>query len=267
MSRVVRNEKTGKIDLLRVQGSVVQYPALLEPRGKEDLKEGTYGAQFIIKDPESIALVKEYVTQVAKEAITSMWGGKVPKGMTLPYFAGDEDNDIESGGIVLKTNSKFPPKVYIRRPGQRTVALDDNEEIYPGMIADADIKFKSYAHASGNKGVTAYIQAICKTGDGTPLYVSSAASFDIEDFDYADEDAEASSFDIDSLTGTAAGTPKKLPVNKNPEKKAPAPKVPAKKVVEAEDFNLENLELSSDSDDDFDIDDVGEGTTLEDLLK
>ena len=30
---------------------------------------------------------------------------------------------------------------------------------------------------------------------------------------------------------------------------------------------LENLELSSDSDDDFDIDDVGEGTTLEDLLK
>lgn len=267
MSRVIRNEKTGKVELLRIQNAVVQYPAVIEPRGEEDLKPGTYGAQFIIKDPEGIAAVKEYVTEVAKEAIVNLWGGKVPKNMTIPYYVGDDENDVEANGIVLKTNSKFAPKVYIRRPGQRTIALDDVEEIYPGMIADADIKIRAYTHASGNKGVTAYLQAICKTGAGTPLYVSSASSFDIEDFDYTDEETEAATFDLEDIT-----TPAKHAEAKPAAKKATAPKAATAKKetkVAVTDFDLSALEASSSAtvDDDFEIDGISETTTLEDLLK
>lgn len=244
MSKLTRDPKTGKITRLRVTDAIVQYPALVEPRDDRDLKPGTYGAQLIIQDEETAKLIKEYATEIVKEAISNDWK-KMPKKLSLPYAKGDDDREAETGSTILKTNSGFQPKLYIRRPGQRTIALDDNEEYYAGMIADADVIFKAF-NVTGNVGVTCYLQAICKVGDGEPLYVSSAASFDVEDF----EEDDASSFDVEEKTA--------------PKKKATT----AKKAVKEEtlEIDLDDFELGATTSS-VDIDNDDDGLTLEDLLK
>lgn len=238
-------DPNGRITRLRITDAMVQYTALVEPRDDRDLKPGTYGAQFIIRDEETIALIKEYTREIAAEAIRTEWKKK-PYPIGKPYSKGSEDREAEAGGYILKTNSGFQPKLYIRRPGQRTIALDDNDEFYDGMIVDADVVFKAY-NVTGNHGVTAYLQAVCKVGDGEPLYVSSASSFDVVDF----EDDEASSFDEEP-------TP--------PKKKAPAKKAPVKEAVEDDlDLDLDDFDLDEDGEEEDEVD--TSGMTLEDLLK
>lgn len=252
MSNLIRDPKTGRITRMRITNAVVQYPALTEPRGDQDLKPGTYGAQLIVRDEETIKLIKEYATEVAKYAVASIWKQK-PKAINVPYKKGDASREAEEGATILKANSGFQPKLYIRRPGQRTIALDDNEEFYAGMLADADIVIKDY-NVTGNFGVTAYLQAVCKVGDGEPLYTSSAASFDVEDF----EDDEAESFDLEPVK------PKKKPTT---TKKASHKKEETELDLDdfnLDDFNLDDLEVNSEV---LDIEEDTEGLTLEDLLK
>lgn len=256
MSNLTRDPKTNKITRFRLESVRVQYPALTEPRGDDDLKPGTYGAQLLIEDPATVALMKEYATEVAKEAAKTVWK-KVPSKITVPYNMGDEEREAEEGKMILKTNSSFQPKLYIRRPGKKTIVLDDNEEFYAGMYVDADVVFKAY-NVTGNYGVTAYLQAVCKVADGEPFYASSAASFDIEDF----EEDEASTFDVP--------TPTKTELKKAAIKKSTTKEVVAKKpVIEVTDLSLDDFDLDED---DFSLDELAETSetsniSIEDLLK
>lgn len=179
MSRLVRNND-GKIIRIRVENAVVSYPYLVAPRPEGQFKTGSYGAELIVFDEETISLIKQYVREVADAAVKLVWNDRIPATLNLPYRLGDEDNEIEAGGFVLKTGSpKFQPKLLIRDPQSgRAHELTEDEigEFYAGMIADADVTFKAY-NFNGIAGITAYLNAICKVGEGTPI----AAMASIED--------------------------------------------------------------------------------------
>ncbi len=179
MSKLVRNND-GKIIKLRVENAVVSYPYLIAPRPEGRFKTGSYSAELIVFDEETISLVKQYVREVADAAVKLVWNDRIPATLNLPYRLGDEDNEIEAGGFVLKTGSpKFQPKLLIRDPQSgRAHELTEDEigEFYAGMIADADVTLKAY-NFNGIAGITAYLNAICKVGEGTPI----AAMASIED--------------------------------------------------------------------------------------
>ena len=179
MSKLVRNND-GKIIRIRVENAVVSYPYLIAPRPEGRFKTGSYSAELIVFDEETISLVKQYVREVADAAVKLVWNDRIPATLNLPYRLGDEDNEIEAGGFVLKTGSpKFQPKLLIRDPQSgRAHELTEDEigEFYAGMIADADVTFKAY-NFNGIAGITAYLNAICKVGEGTPI----AAMASIED--------------------------------------------------------------------------------------
>lgn len=171
MSRLIRNEE-GKIIKLRLENATVSYPYLVSPRPEGQFKAGSYGAEFIIYDEETKALVKDYVKEVAKTAIATHWNNKVPQKLGLPYEEGNEEVEREAGALILKTSSpKFQPRLFIRDPQTgraHEITEDEIDSIYAGMIADADVTFKAY-NVNGSTGITAYLGAVCKVADGEPF--------------------------------------------------------------------------------------------------
>lgn len=192
MSRLFIDENTGLIKKLRVTEAITSYSFLVSPRPVGNLQEGQYGAELIITDPETISLIKQYTKEVAQTAITSAWG-KVPKALGKPYRLGNEDKEREAGAFILRTNSpKFQPSILIRdlRTGRaHHITEDEKDEIYSGMLADVDVTFKPWA-VGGKFGVTAYLNAVCKVGDGEPFASTGSLedSFSV-DLGFDDEDS------------------------------------------------------------------------------
>lgn len=223
MSRLVIDKETGVIQKIRVTNAVASYAYLTSPRPEGSLKEGTYGTELIIRDEETIALVKQYTKQVAQHAITNVWRVQ-PKELGLPYALGDEENEREAGALVFKTSApKFQPTLLIRNPKTgraHQLEEDEKDEYYSGMLVDADVVLKPWA-VGGKFGVTAYVNAVCKVGDGEPFAarVNYEDSFSIDtDFNAEDEDT----FDevqeeevvgvntLDDLLGDATATANKV---------------------------------------------------------
>ena len=238
MSKLVRNND-GKIIKIRVENAVVSYPYLIAPRPEGRFKTGSYSAELIVFDEETISLVKQYVREVADAAVKLVWNDRIPATLNLPYRLGDEDNEIEAGGFVLKTGSpKFQPKLLIRDPQSgRAHELTEDEigEFYAGMIADADVTLKAY-NFNGIAGITAYLNAICKVGEGTPIAAmasiedsfSTPSAFDAEPQPQPAKPAKAttkpqSAKSLDDLLGAA--TEQKATEQKATEQKAAEPKV------------------------------------------
>ena len=89
---------------------------------------------------------------------------------------------------MLKTTTNKQPKIHIRDEGSglaHEITEDEVDEIYSGMIGEAIIQFSPYNYL-GRKGITCYLNAVCKTGDGTVL--GGVAS-------YVDEFSLGSDFD------------------------------------------------------------------------
>lgn len=208
MSRLIRDPETGLIKKLRVTEAVASYAYLVSPRPEGMLQEGTYGSELIIRDEETIKLIKEYVKEVASNAIKGAWK-LVPSAINRPYRDGNEDNEREAGAFVLKTSSpKFQPKLLIRNPrtGRATeLTEEEKEEFYSGMIVDVDVTFRDWS-VGGKYGVTAYLNAVCKVGDGEPFATGGNIedSFSI-DLGFDDED----SFDVEEPKAKPAVKPKK----------------------------------------------------------
>lgn len=191
--KINRNEDD-LIVSIQTNPGVFSYAFLLEPRPEKDLKAGTYGTDLIIRDKETIAAIKEYLNQEMKISKDKHWDGKTPKKLHLPLKKGDEDSELTKGAYVLKTSTAYEPKVLIRDPETGRAHNVDREteadEIYSGMIGEIIVTFKGYNY-SGNKGITAYITAACKTDAGTPLGnrgnyeedFSLEGDFDESDFD------------------------------------------------------------------------------------
>lgn len=171
MFKVNTNPETGKTVSLHLTDVTFSYSYLVSPRPENDFNPGTYGTELIIHDQETLKAAKDYLNEVMEEAKTTTWNNKIPKGLHLPIKKGNEDNDLEQGNFVLKTSSKQQPKLFIRPDDSeraKEVTEDELDEIYAGMVGEAIVKFRAYSY-NGINGVKAYINAVCKTGDGTPL--------------------------------------------------------------------------------------------------
>jgi len=171
MFKVTRDPETGRITSLHLQDVVFSYSYLVSPRPETDFNPGTYGTELIIKDADTVKAVKEYLNDIMEEAKVTTWENKVPKSVNLPLKKGNEENELEADAFVLKTSSKQQPKLFIRpEDSERAheVTEDELDEIYAGMVGDAIVKFRAYSY-NGIKGIKAYLNAVCKTGNGTPL--------------------------------------------------------------------------------------------------
>lgn len=171
MFKVNTNPETGKVASLHLSDVTFSYSYLVTPRPENDFNPGTYGTELIIDDTETVKGIKDYLNEVIEEAKTTTWDGKMPKKLNLPLKKGREDKELEEGKFVLKTSTKQQPKLFIRK-GEDTrakeVTEEELDEIYAGMVGEAIVKFKAYSY-NGINGVKAYLNAVCKTGDGTPL--------------------------------------------------------------------------------------------------
>jgi len=191
MFKVNTNPETGKVSSLHISDAVFSYSYLVSPRPETDFNPGTYGTELIISDQETVKAIKDYLNEVIEEAKTTTWEGKLPKNLHLPLKKGNEENDLEAGNFVLKTSTKQQPKLFIRAEDDtraREVTENELDEIYAGMIGEAIVKFRAYSY-NGIKGIKAYLNAVCKTGNGKPLaksvsyedVFSGATDFDKEE--------------------------------------------------------------------------------------
>lgn len=167
-----RDENSGKIINMKTRDAGFRYAFLVNARPESDFAPGTYGADLIIEDKETKTEIKEYLREVIEEGKNTIWKGKIPKDLHLPVKAVDPEKEsgVDEEAMVIKTSTKMQPKLYIRRDSGKAVEVGEDEidEIYSGMIGEAIIKFVTYDF-KGNRGVKAYLSAVCKTGNGTPI--------------------------------------------------------------------------------------------------
>jgi len=171
MFKVNTNPETGKTVSLHLSDVTFSYSYLVTPRPETDFNPGTYGTELIIHDQETFKAAKDYLNEVMEEAKVTTWENKIPKNLHLPIRKGNDDNELEAGNFVIKTSSKQQPKLFIRNEDEtraREVTENELDEIYAGMIGEAIITFRAYSY-NGIKGVKGYINAVCKTADGTQL--------------------------------------------------------------------------------------------------
>lgn len=94
---------------------------------------------------------EEIVTAV-KEMIVDQFGPKKAPKAKVPW-----SHDEESGEFVLKTTSKYKPKVYNAKGAQ--IDEDRVPAVYSGSTVRAGIKFDTYDN-DGKFGVTARFQSL-----------------------------------------------------------------------------------------------------------
>jgi hypothetical protein len=209
---LTRDKDTNVIKSLKTGDVVFSYAFLTSPRPEGSLNPGTYGAELIISDEETKKEVMEYLKQMIEDGKKNTWKGKIPKDLYIPVRDPDEENEHEKDAlIVLKTSTKIQPKLYIRDPETgraHNVEEDEEEEIYSGMVGEAIIRMV-VVDFKGFHGIKAYINAACKTADGTPF--GSVINYEDE---FSEDAAYGSEFDAVKETKTTK--PKKT-TKKEPE--------------------------------------------------
>lgn len=202
MFKINQDQETGKIKSLHLMDVTFSYSYLVSPRPESDFNAGTYGTELIIRDTETVAAIKKYLAQVMEEAKVTTWEGKIPKNLNLPLKAGNEESELEADAFVLKTSSKMQPKLFIRDEDDtraHEVTEEELDDIYAGMIGEAIVSFKAYSY-NGIRGIKAYLNAVCKTGDGQPLAAKTS---------YEDAFSSATEFDTVPKKATPKKTAKK----------------------------------------------------------
>jgi hypothetical protein len=233
MLKVYKKSDDDSIFQLKTADSRFSYSYLIKPRTEDNFGAGTYGTELIIKDKATIKAIKQYLDEVVRAAIPNVWNNKLPKSIHMPFREGDADNELEAGAYVLKTASKIQPKIFIRLDGEskaHEVEEDELDDIYAGMIGEAVFAFSAYNY-NGACGIKAYLNAVCKTGDGEPLAAR---------VDYESEFSLSSEFDDDEDEKDEEEDIKEEVV------KAPSKtKKSTKKVEDEEDEEEVNVDLDS----------------------
>ena len=194
---------------------IIVFPQLFEPRAVEEGGEKKYSARLIIpkSDKRTIMRIKQARQNAIENGLERHWNGKKPKKFEVKELLdGDEFNEERVGdgeeprpemvdAYYLNVNSKLKPEVV--KPVGKTpegrvkfAPIEDEDEIYPGVIARASINFYCY-NLTSSKGVTAGLNSVVKVMDGDFLgsgRTSASADFADEDFDIdgldADEDED-----------------------------------------------------------------------------
>lgn len=164
-----RNEDD-RIMSLQTNPGVFSYAYLTQPRPESDYKAGKYGTDFVIRDQETLKALKEYLKQAIDEGTEKEWGGKTPKKLSIPLKKGDDGSEVTKGAYVLKTSTTYKPNLWIRGENGRAHEAEEDEydDLYSGMEGLVVVKLVPFNY-NGNKGITCYLDAVCKTGEGTRL--------------------------------------------------------------------------------------------------
>ena len=81
MLKVTRDPDSGRIRRLQTNDVMFSYAYLTAPRPETDLKKGTYGADVIILDDETLEAIKEYIREIMEHAVDDVWEGKMSRKM------------------------------------------------------------------------------------------------------------------------------------------------------------------------------------------
>lgn len=164
----------------------LSFPSLFEKKKFDgDTGDGKYMTTVLIpkEEKETIDAIQKAITAAKTAGITSKWGGKEPKKLTMPLTDGDDtDDEYQQGHFTIKAKSNMRPPV----TGRDKNPIVDEEEIYGGVWAYVSVTFYPY-NAAGNNGVAVALNAVQKFKDDDPFGQSSAHDFDDIDGEDADD--------------------------------------------------------------------------------
>ncbi|MFA6087429.1 ssDNA-binding protein [Mucilaginibacter sp.] len=162
------------------------YLYAFEPNPTSD--RSNYGASLIfdkVKCKKDIATIEAAIEDLKnnKEA-QALWGGKLPKKLSVSFRDGDEekDDEIYQNAMFVGANSSKKLIVIDRKRMQIT----DPDEVYSGIIGCASINLYAYNHPTGGPGIAIGLSAIQKVKDGERL---GGGGVDLEKFaEFEDEE-------------------------------------------------------------------------------
>lgn len=192
-------KKKKKKDFILTPMFRVSFPSIVD---RNDMSEKYQITMLFKKGTDLSELVA-----AAKKAREERWPKGQPKGFMNPFMKVDDmDADerydgYEDGMVVIRAKASYRPGVVDSSKPPNTIDLEEMDTfLYGGMYARAAVSAFTFAHKSGNKGVSFGLNAIQIVKDGEPLgsRVSAEEAFaDVEDEDYDDADAGAGNGDFD----------------------------------------------------------------------
>lgn len=160
----VRRKETGQIIDFQTNVGVFKYSFLLAPQ-TDNFGNTRYKTNFYTEDVATIKALEEAIVEVA----TAKWGDKVNlETLKRPYeIITDENNKLK--GIEITAKNKDQPLLFvIDTDSGEPIEVDENnyDEFYSGM--EGEIIVGLYPYSTGTKGVSLFLNGVCKTGQGTP---------------------------------------------------------------------------------------------------
>lgn len=177
----------------------LSYAYLVEPRKANDGQEPKYTTVVIIdkNDKKSLGSLKAAIEAVkasdkGKQALANA-AGVIPGNIKTTLHDGDDSGRPEcAGSYYINVSSRNKPLLLGR--DRRPMNDDDaRAELYSGCYAQVIVNLAPY-NTSGNKGITAYMQAVMKWHDGERL---GGATVNVDDFEILDDDSD----DIEVIPG------------------------------------------------------------------
>ena len=180
MSKPVTNQTTkvitGKVRL--------SYAHLFKPVALSEDQDPKYSVCLLIPKSDKATLKKiNAAIEAAKQAGSSLWGGKVPNNLKTPLRDGDEERPNQpeyENCYFINASSKTAPGV-VDKDVQPVL---DSTEVYSGCYARASVNFYPFNKA-GNRGIACGLNNIQKLADGDCLGGRSRAE---DDFDAIEDD-------------------------------------------------------------------------------
>lgn len=148
----------------------LSYVNVYEPRAMQGSDEKKYSLVALIDKGDTPTI--EALKQAAANALRNkgLTGVSVQRVMDNLLRDGDEkDAESYKGKFYMNVKSDRKPNLYKKVNDELVdLANDTTEEIYSGCYAMVSINLAGF-NVSGNKGVGAYIRAVCKTEEGERL--------------------------------------------------------------------------------------------------
>lgn len=180
MSKPVTNQTTkvitGKVRL--------SYAHLFKPVALSEDQDPKYSVCLLIPKSDKATLKKiNAAIEAAKQAGSSLWGGKVPNNLKTPLRDGDEERPNQpeyENCYFINASSKTAPGVV----DKDVQPILDSTEVYSGCYARASVNFYPFSKA-GNRGIACGLNNVQKLADGDYLGGRSRAE---DDFDAIEDD-------------------------------------------------------------------------------
>jgi len=159
------------------------YAHVFEPSAINDKSEKKFSVCLLIpkKDKDGIAKIEQAIEAAIEKGLVSLFGGKRPKNLKLPFRDGDEEREGKpeyAGMMFINATSKSRPSVF----DESVERIIDPEEFYSGCYGSASVNFYAYDKA-GSKGIACGLNGVQKLKEGERLSGGAATEDDFKDED------------------------------------------------------------------------------------